>query len=81
MNNSNHYISLEKQIKDQLENGRRITSMSVLNSLGTTEIRYYIARLRKQGMTIVDKWIKKENKRFKEYWLEEPQQKVKMKWK
>ena len=81
METSKHYISLEKKIKEQLENGRRITSISVLNSIGTTEIRYYIARLRKQGMPIVDKWIKKENKKFKEYWLQEPQQKVKMQWK
>lgn len=57
-----------KAIKEQLEAGRRLTVLSVLHSIGTLELRYYIARLRKT-MQIADEWKSKNGKRFKEYYL------------
>jgi transcription initiation factor IIE alpha subunit len=56
-------------IKCQLEKGKRITSISVLKSIGTTEIRHYLSKLRKEGLAIKDRWIEKDGKHFKEWFL------------
>lgn len=58
------------RIREQLNMGRRITSISVLNSIGTTEIRHYLSILRHEGLNIKDRWLEKDNKRFKEWWIE-----------
>jgi hypothetical protein len=58
----------EKAILDQLIAGRRITTMSVLSSVGTSELRTYLARIRKT-VKVSDKWISKNGKRFKEYFI------------
>jgi hypothetical protein len=57
-----------KAIEEQLKAGRRLTVISVLHSVGTLELRYYIAKLRKT-MPIADQWQSKNGKRFKEYYL------------
>lgn len=59
----------EKAILQQLIAGRRITSISVLKSIGTTETRVYIARIRKT-VKVSDKWVTKNGKHFKEYYIE-----------
>ena len=58
------------RIREQLVNGRRITSISILNSIGTTEIRHYLSKLRHEGLKIKDRWLEKDKKRFKEWYLE-----------
>lgn len=57
------------RIREQLVNGRRITSISVLSSIGTTEIRHYLSKLRKEGLKISDRWLEKDGKHFKEWFL------------
>lgn len=58
-------------VRRELEAGKRITVLSVLNSIGTIEARKYLSDLRKLGMAIKDEWCTSDNgKRFKTYWLE-----------
>ena len=59
----------ENRIKQMLVDGCKLTSINVLKIVGTTEIRHYIARLRKT-MKISDKWVSNDKKRWKVYWLE-----------
>lgn len=56
-------------IRNLLLEGLRITSISVLKSIGTTEVRHYLSILRKEGLTIKDNWLEKDGKRFKEWYL------------
>jgi len=57
-----------KEIKALFEAGKTLTVVSVLRDVGTIELRHYVAVLRKD-MEIKDKWVKRNGKRFKEYWL------------
>jgi len=60
-----------KAIREQLIRGWRITVQSVLQSVGTQEARTYIAILRKDPeLKIKDRWISKNGKHFKEYFLD-----------
>lgn len=59
----------KRAIKALLLEGKILDSMKVLRLVGTTEIRHYIASLRKE-MTIKDKWVSYNGKRFKRYWVE-----------
>lgn len=61
-------IKNEKAILDQLIAGQRITTSSVLFSIQTSELRTYIARIRKT-VKVSDKWVTKNGKHFKEYFI------------
>jgi hypothetical protein len=61
--------NLEK-IKAELVAGKHITVRSVLLSVGTQELRTYISQLKRQGMHIASTWVKRRDKKFKEYYLE-----------
>lgn len=61
-------ISNEKAILEQLLRGDRISNITVLNTVSTTEIRTYIARIRKT-LKVSDEWVTKNGKRFKEYFI------------
>lgn len=60
----------EKAILEQLIAGRRITTMSVLSSVGTSELRTYLSRIRKT-VKISSTWVKRNGKHFKEYYIED----------
>jgi len=69
MDRQNNFDSNLKKIKEQLEAGKRISVMSVLDSVHTLELRHYVAQLRKV-MPIEGEWVKTEQgKRYKEYYL------------
>ena len=57
------------RIKSLLESGAIINSMIVLRLIGTTEIRHYIAKIRKE-IKVLDRWVTKDNKRWKVYWID-----------
>lgn len=57
------------RIRSLLESGKKLTSITVLFEIGTTEIRHYLSKLRKEGMIIKDRWIEKDGKHFKEWFL------------
>lgn len=57
-------------VKEQLLTGRRISVLSVLNSVGTTECRKIVSDLKKGGMPIEsEKVISPKGKPHKEYWV------------
>lgn len=56
-------------IKAELVSGKRITVDSVIETVGTHELRTYIPRLRKEGLEIDTEWINGKKKRYKEYFL------------
>lgn len=58
------------KIRSLLESGTRITSIKVLIEVGTTEVRHYLSKLRKEGLVIKDRWMEKDGKHFKEWFLE-----------
>ncbi|WP_256013172.1 hypothetical protein [Desertivirga xinjiangensis] len=58
-----------KAIRELFESGSILTVLDVLRSVGTIELRHYVAILRKD-LDISDRWVKRNGKRFKEYWLE-----------
>jgi hypothetical protein len=62
-------LSTRDKILNYLKNGYHLTSIGVLNLLGTTEIRSRIAELRKAGYNIQDRWVERNGKRFKEYYI------------
>lgn len=69
MESQDNKIKNMEAIKDLLNAGLKISVISVLESVGTIELRHYIAILRKE-MRIADKWVKSpDGKRYKEYWI------------
>lgn len=58
------------KIRAFLKGGARITSILILNRVGTTEVRHYLSILRKEGLVVHDRWIEQNGKRFKEWYLE-----------
>lgn len=62
--------SYEKQIAFLLKNGERLTVASVSQKVKTSELRHFIAQLKKRGMDIKSNWMTAPNgKRFKQYFL------------
>ena len=62
-------ILLRKQIEEKLKAGERLTVMSVQQELHTTELRVFISRIRRQGISVASCWKNHNGKRFKEYFL------------
>lgn len=59
----------QKAIEAQLVAGRRISVISVLQSVGTLELRTYLSKIRRK-LSIADEWVTLPNgKRHKEYYL------------
>ena len=67
----NHSANLAL-IRDQLLNGRRISVKSVWKSIGTTELRHYIAILRKT-LNIASEWVTDGGVRYKVYYISKEQ--------
>lgn len=55
-------------IKRLLDEGKILTVAFVYKVVKTLELRHYVAILRKE-FKIRDRWVKKNGKRFKEYFL------------
>ncbi len=62
-------MATREQIKNGLEAGKTLTVVSALNEYRTIDLRKYISDLRKEGMNIQDRWVEKNGKRFKEYFV------------
>lgn len=69
MEKSTNHDSIKNMILNQLLAGRRITCVSVLKSLHTTELRHFIAIIRKT-VNVSSVWIQKGKVRFKEYYID-----------
>jgi len=57
------------KIQELLAAKQRISVKTTWRETGTTELRYYVALLKKEGLDILSEWVTKEGNRFKEYWL------------
>lgn len=60
--------TLQKLILAQLMAGQRITTQTVLKSLGTTEARLFVSRIRKT-VNVESVWINNGEHRYKEYFI------------
>jgi len=68
MERSVNHDSIQNMILSQLLSGRRITTVSVLESLRTTELRHFVAIIRKT-VNVQSVWVKKGKVRYKEYFI------------
>lgn len=57
------------KIRKMLDDGIVLTHFNVLDLIGTTEIRHYIAKIRKE-IKVRDKWVSRNGKRWKIYWID-----------
>lgn len=65
--------SNKNAVRNLLEAGERISVKSVWLVLKTSEARHYVYELRKEGLQILDEWVRnKNNQRYKEYFLAKP---------
>lgn len=60
----------EKSVRNHLLSGLSITVKECWILYKTSELRVIIARLRKEGMKILDRWFEGNGVRYKIYWLE-----------
>lgn len=59
----------EQIVCNELKKGKRsVTQLTII--LGYCDPRSYIRTLRNKGVVILDEWIKKDDTRFKRYWIE-----------
>ena len=56
-------MTQNQQIKSYLEKGKKLTTIDALNKFGCFRLAARIADLRNEGMNIVTKTIKLENKK------------------
>ena len=58
-----------QNVCNELKKGKRsVTQLTII--LGYCDPRSYIRTLRNKGIIILDEWIKKDDTRFKRYWIE-----------
>ena len=61
----------EEKVLEYLRTHRYITVLQCIKHLHTTELRTYIARLRKRGYVIEDEWKRNKYGEYKRYILKE----------
>lgn len=62
-------MSTQKEIRDQLLQGKVLTSCTAARKFLTADLRKYISNLRKSGMDIRDEGVvTPSGKWFKKYW-------------
>lgn len=75
-NNFVHKQHKDKKLSSRLQNvcnelkkGKRsVTQLTII--LGYCDPRSYIRTLRNKGIIVLDEWIKKDDTRYKRYWIE-----------
>lgn len=60
---------IEAKVLEYLQTHRYMTVLSCIKHLHTTELRTYVARLRKKGYKITDVWKKNKYGEYKAYSL------------
>lgn len=61
--------TIKKEILSDLTNGKRLTVLDGLKMYSTIDLRKYISLIKKDGINIESKWISKNGKHFKEYFI------------
>lgn len=59
----------EQKVLEYMKTHKYITVLDCIKHLHTTELRTYIARLRKSGIKIGDEWKKNKYGEYKRYFL------------
>lgn len=59
----------EQNVCNELLKGKRSASQLTI-ILGYCDPRSYIRNLRDKGIIVLDEWIKKDDTRYKQYWVE-----------
>ena len=75
-NNTPHLHNKDSKLSTRLQNvcnelkkGKRsVTELTII--LGYSDPRSYVKRLRDKGIFVLDEWIKKDDIRYKRYWIE-----------
>lgn len=70
--------SREQNVCNELLKGKRsATQLTII--LGYCDPRSYIRNLRDKGIIVLDEWIKKDDTRYKQYWIEPETQRTGLK--
>jgi hypothetical protein len=67
-------MSQNEAILQYLKSGGSLTALTAANEFSCMRLAARIADLKSQGHDIADCWIEKNDKRFKNYFLKQPQQ-------
>lgn len=60
----------EDLILEYLLRGNSLTTLDCWRLFHTSELRHYIARIRKRGYDVKDEWLKTDNgEHIKKYWI------------
>ena len=59
----------EQNVCNELKRGKRSATQLTI-ALGYCDPRSYIRSLRDKGVIVLDEWIKKDDTRYKQYWVE-----------
>ena len=69
MESSNDDATKKEQIKELFKKRQRLSVKTTWRKVKTTELRYYVSLLKKEGLNILSEWVNRGGNRFKEYWL------------
>lgn len=61
--------TIKQMIRTDLELGMTLTVISGLKNYRTIDLRKYISDLKKDGVNISDRWVLKNKKKYKEYFI------------
>lgn len=61
--------TIKLSILTDLNNGKKLTVMDGLLSHKTIDLRKYISLIKKDGIAIESKWVSRNGKHFKEYFI------------
>ena len=61
-------VRMQNVCNELMKGKRSVTQLTII--LGYSDPRSYIKRLRDKGIVIFDEWIKKDDTRYKQYWIE-----------
>jgi len=61
--------TIKQAIKQSFEAGNTLTTLDGLKLFRTLEMRKFVSMLRAEGMSIQDRWVEKNGKRYKEYFV------------
>lgn len=62
-------MNIKKQMREDLEGGMTLTVLTGLKLYKTIDLRKYISDLKKEGMNIQSRWVQRNKKRYKEYFI------------
>lgn len=62
-------IDPQKMVEQHFKNGGTLTVLECWSLYHTTELRRIVSRLKHSGMSFASTWEKREQSRWKRYWM------------